>query len=54
MTADVDYDVDSYAQQLETVIGDQIDVMSKFKEKVSNFRSQLAEEEIISKKILKK
>ncbi|XP_035216754.1 kinesin-like protein KIF2A [Stegodyphus dumicola] len=54
MSNDVDYDVDSYAQQLETLIAEKIDVLSKLSEKVSIFRQQLAEEEKISKTMKKK
>lgn len=53
ITKDVDYDVDAYAQHLESAIEDEIQVLSAFKDKVSSFRSQLAEEELISKKIVK-
>lgn len=51
MTNDVDYDVDAYAQQLEDLLGEKIEVLCKFREKVSGFRGQLAEEEKISKSI---
>ncbi|GIX98732.1 kinesin-like protein KIF2A [Caerostris darwini] len=54
MSNDVDYDVDSYAQQLEALIGEKIDFLSKLNEKVSVFRQQLAEEEKISKTMKKK
>lgn len=54
MTADVDYDVDSYAQQLEEAVTENLDVLAKFKERISCFRSQLAEEELMSKRIIKK
>uniref|UniRef100_T1JBC4 Kinesin-like protein n=1 Tax=Strigamia maritima TaxID=126957 RepID=T1JBC4_STRMM len=51
MTNDVDYDVDAYAQQLEDLLGEKVEILSTFKEKVSLFRMQLAEEEKISKNI---
>ncbi|GIY66977.1 kinesin-like protein KIF2A [Caerostris extrusa] len=54
MSNDVDYDVDSYSQQLEALIGEKIDFLSKLNEKVSVFRQQLAEEEKISKTMKKK
>ena len=54
MTADVDYDVDSYAQQLEELVAENLDVLSKFKDRISYFRSQLNEEELMSKRIIKK
>lgn len=53
ITKDVDYDVDAYVQHLEAAIENEIQVLRAFKEKVSSFRSQLAEEELISKKIVK-
>ncbi|CAL1299552.1 unnamed protein product [Larinioides sclopetarius] len=51
---DVDYDVESYAQQLEALIAEKIDVLAKLGEKVSVFRQQLAEEEKISKTMKRK
>lgn len=51
MTEDVDYDVDAYAQQLEELLEEKLQVISKFKERVSVFRAQLAEEELMSKNI---
>ncbi|KAG8183932.1 hypothetical protein JTE90_006859 [Oedothorax gibbosus] len=54
MSNDVDYDVDSYAQQLEALISEKIDVLSKLNERVSIFRQHLAEEEKISKTMKKK
>ena len=53
MTADVDYDVDSYVAQLEDSLEDHIEVLTRFKERVGNFRGQLAEEELMSKRIVK-
>ncbi|CAG2174323.1 unnamed protein product [Oppiella nova] len=50
MTSEVDYDVDAYAQQLEEVLDENLEVLLKFKEKVVNFRTQLNEEELMSKK----
>ncbi|XP_053205645.1 kinesin-like protein KIF2A isoform X2 [Panonychus citri] len=53
MTAEVDYDVDSYVAQLEDSLEDHIEVLTRFKERVGNFRGQLAEEELMSKRIIK-
>lgn len=53
MTNDVDYDVDAYAQQLEDLLAEKVEILSKFKDKVNLFRVQLAEEEKISKCINK-
>lgn len=54
MSNDVDYDVDSYAQQLKSLIQEKIDVLTKLNDKVTIFHQQLAEEEKISKTIKKK
>lgn len=53
MAADVDYDVDAYVQQLELLLDENLEILSKFKERVSTFRNQLAEEELMSKNIVK-
>lgn len=53
MTAEVDYDVDIYAAQLEDSLDEHIDVLSRFKERVGSFRAQLAEEELMSKRMVK-
>ena len=50
ISSEVDYDVETYAQHLEEVIDDNLDVLLKLKEKVANFRTQLNEEELMSKK----
>jgi hypothetical protein len=50
MTSEVDYDVDAYAQHLEELLDDNLDVLIKFKERLTNFRTQLNEEEMMSKK----
>lgn len=49
MTNEVDYDVDAYVQQLEDFIAEKLDLFSNFKKKVAAFRSQLAEEEKMSR-----
>ncbi|XP_043204578.1 kinesin-like protein KIF2A isoform X4 [Amphibalanus amphitrite] len=51
MTNEVDYDVDAYVQQLEDLLDEKMDVLAKFKRKVEVYRSQLAEEEKISRNI---
>lgn len=50
----VDYDVDSYSQRLEEVLSDQMDHLQKLRIKVASFRTQLLEEEQISKNIVKR
>lgn len=50
MTAEVDYDVDVYTQQLDDLLTDNIGVLTNFKERLATFRNNLAEEEIMSKK----
>lgn len=51
MSAEVDYDVDAYAQNLEQLIDESVDNLLKFKERVGNFKTKLGEEELISKKL---
>lgn len=53
MTAQVDYDVDHYAQQLDEILVERLEALSILKEKVLNFRAQLREEELMSKKMVK-
>lgn len=50
----VDYDVDSYSQRLEAVLADQMEQLQKLRIKVGSFRTQLLEEEQISKNIVKR
>jgi len=45
MTNDVDYDVDAYVQQLEDLLDEKMDSLSRFKQRVSEYRSQLGAEE---------
>lgn len=52
MSAQVDYDVDQYAQQLDDILGEHLETIASFREKVVNFRAQLREEELMSKKML--
>lgn len=51
MTNEVDYDVDAYAQQLDDVLSEKLEYLTKLKGKVSQLRAQLTEEEEISKAI---
>ncbi|XP_037077512.1 kinesin-like protein KIF2A [Pollicipes pollicipes] len=51
MTNEVDYDVDAYVQQLEDLLDEKMDALTRFKERVNVYRSQLAEEELISRNI---
>ncbi|XP_076308573.1 kinesin-like protein KIF2A [Tachypleus tridentatus] len=51
MANEVDYDVDAYAQQVEDLLSEKIETLASFKEKVTSFRQQLAEEEQMSKNI---
>ncbi|XP_021390034.1 kinesin-like protein KIF2A isoform X3 [Lonchura striata] len=51
MTEEVDYDVDSYATQLEAVLDQKIDVLAELRDKVKSFRAALQEEEQASKQI---
>ncbi|KAM9464089.1 kinesin-like protein KIF2A isoform 2-T2 [Salvelinus alpinus] len=51
MTEEVDYDVDSYATQLEQILDQKIDILTELRDKVKSFRSSLQEEEQASKQI---
>lgn len=51
MTAEVDYDVDMYAGNLEQLIDESMENFIKFKERLVNFKTKLGEEEMISKKL---
>lgn len=53
MTAQVDYDVDQYAQQYEELITEKVEELLATKDKLANFRTQLREEELMSKKMLR-
>lgn len=53
MTAQVDYDVDQYAQRLDEMLAERLEALSSLKEKVVNFRAQLKEEELMSRKMVK-
>jgi len=47
----VGYDAAAYSQQLDNLLSEKIDVLTKMKEKVAGFRSLLVEEEKISRNI---
>ncbi|XP_063066412.1 kinesin-like protein KIF2A [Engraulis encrasicolus] len=51
MTEEVDYDVDTYATQLEQILDQKIDILTELRDKVKSFRSALQEEEQASKQI---
>ncbi|XP_066037289.1 kinesin-like protein KIF2A isoform X2 [Chamaea fasciata] len=51
MTEEVDYDVDSYATQLEAILEQKIDILTELRDKVKSFRTALQEEEQASKQI---
>ncbi|KAM4746248.1 kinesin-like protein KIF2A isoform 4-T4 [Anableps anableps] len=51
MTEEVDYDVESYATQLEQILEQKIDILTELRDKVKSFRSALQEEEQASKQI---
>lgn len=53
MTKQVDYDQDQYAQQLDELLTERLEVLTSLKDKVVNFRAQLKEEELMSKKMVK-
>ncbi|XP_062869624.1 kinesin-like protein KIF2A isoform X2 [Trichomycterus rosablanca] len=51
MTEEVDYDVESYATQLEQILDQKIEILTELRDKVKAFRSTLQEEEQASKQI---
>ncbi|KAK9968741.1 hypothetical protein ABG768_003049 [Culter alburnus] len=51
MTEEVDYDVESFATQLEQILDQKIDVLTELRDKVKSFRSALQEEEQASRQI---
>ncbi|XP_029295228.1 kinesin-like protein KIF2A isoform X2 [Cottoperca gobio] len=51
MTEEVDYDVESYATQLEQILDQKIEILTELRDKVKSFRSTLHEEEQASKQI---
>ncbi|XP_034997511.2 kinesin-like protein KIF2A isoform X2 [Hippoglossus stenolepis] len=54
MTEEVDYDVESYATQLEQILDQKIDILTELRDKVKSFRCALSEEEQASKQITPK
>ncbi|XP_071321351.1 kinesin-like protein KIF2A isoform X1 [Trachinotus anak] len=54
MTEEVDYDVESYATQLEQILDQKIDILTELRDKVKSFRCTLQEEEQASKQITPK
>jgi len=48
MTESVDYDIEAYAQQLETLLSEKISALSALKEKVVNLRREIKQEEYLS------
>jgi len=51
MTEDVDYDVEAYAGQLDSLLSEKLESISKLKAMVSTFRQELHDEEMLSKNI---
>lgn len=49
MTEEVDYDVDSYATQLEVILEQKRDILTELRDKVKSFRASLQEEQASSK-----
>ncbi|KAI4821101.1 hypothetical protein KUCAC02_029051 [Chaenocephalus aceratus] len=54
MTEEVDYDVETYATQLEQILDQKIEILTELRDKVKSFRSTLREEEQASKQIVPK
>ncbi|XP_040914330.1 kinesin-like protein KIF2A [Toxotes jaculatrix] len=54
MTEEVDYDVESYATQLEQILDQKIDILTELRDKVKSFRCALQEEEQASQQITPK
>lgn len=51
MTHEVDYDQDAYSKELENLLNEKINTLIQFRDKVNQFRLQLAAEEQISQKM---
>ena len=47
----VDYDIDTYASRLGTILDRKTYLIAKLKDKLSSFRAQLQQEEELSKKV---
>lgn len=54
MTEEVDYDVESFATQLEQILDQKIDILTELRDKVKSFRTALQEEEQASQQITPK
>ncbi|KAL3063119.1 hypothetical protein OYC64_002825 [Pagothenia borchgrevinki] len=54
MTEEVDYDVETYATQLEQILDQKIEILTELRDKVKSFRSTLRDEEQASKQIVPK
>ncbi|KAK5879154.1 hypothetical protein CesoFtcFv8_024484 [Champsocephalus esox] len=54
MTEEVDYDVESFATQLEQILDQKIDILTELRDKVKSFRSALQQEEQASQQITPK
>lgn len=54
MSSQVDYDQEGYAEHLMRIISEQEDALRELKGRVGAFRTQLSEEEMMSKKIVKR
>lgn len=50
-TREVDYDQDAYSARLEALIDEKLEVLSRFRQKVTSFRAQLVAEEQFSQKV---
>lgn len=53
LTSEVDYNVDVYVQNLEDLLTEQMEQINKLQERLGNFKTQLREEELISKKLVR-
>lgn len=53
LTSEVDYNVDVYVQNLEDLLAVQMEQINKLQERLGNFKTQLREEELISKKLVR-
>ncbi|XP_075679256.1 kinesin-like protein KIF2A isoform X2 [Dermatophagoides pteronyssinus] len=53
LTSEVDYNVDVYVQNLEDLLAEQMEQINKLQERLGNFKTQLREEELISKKLVR-
>ncbi|XP_078253450.1 kinesin-like protein KIF2A isoform X2 [Rhinoraja longicauda] len=51
MTEEVDYDVDAYSTQLESILDQKIEILTELRDKVKAFRTTLQEEEQASRQI---